>query len=179
MAEAAIYRLYDQMRTMIFDFVHKNMGTKTEGQDVLQEAIVIVYEQIRNGKYVHTGKLSTYVYSVARYIWLNKLKRKKTEARIMDSQPFIDVQESPLTQILDNEQAHQIKAVFELMGLACRQLLTYIIYDDMSMKDVSERMHYENEQVVRNKKYKCIKQLKEILSTRPDLVSLLKSAYDG
>jgi RNA polymerase sigma factor (sigma-70 family) len=174
--ERALCSLYDQMRSIIFDFVEKNKGTRTEGQDLLQDVMVIVYDQIRHGKYVYQSKLSTYVYSVARHIWLNRLKRKKTEARIVDDLPYEEIQESSVTEMIIHENEKQIKSVFELLGPDCRQLLIFIIYDNLTMKEVYERMHYQNEQIVRNKKYKCLKQLKEILSTRPQLMSILKSS---
>ena len=178
-AERAICQLYDLMRAIIFGFVRKNMGTREEGLVLLQDAVVIVYEQIRTEKYVHNSKLSTYVYSVARHIWLNQLKRKKIETRILDSQPFEDVQESHLTTLLHSGQENDIKGIFQLLGRDCRQLLTFIIYENMAMKEVVEKMHYENEQVVRNKKYKCPKQLREIFATRPHLMSLFNTAKHG
>lgn len=178
-AERAICQLYDLVRAIIFEFVRKNMGTREESLDLLQDAVVIVYEQIRTEKYVHNSKLSTYVYSVARHIWLNQLKRKKIEARILDNQAFEDVQESHLTTLLHSEYENDIKSIFHLLGTDCRQLLTLIIYESMSMREVLDKMHYENEQVVRNKKYKCLKQLREMLATRPHLMALFNTVKHG
>jgi hypothetical protein len=39
-----------------------------------------------------------------------------------------------------------------------------------------QTLNYENEQVVRNKKYKCLKQLEQMMMAEPDLVKNLKSA---
>jgi RNA polymerase sigma factor (sigma-70 family) len=179
LAEINLQRLYNRMRPLLLDFARKNMGTHDEALDLVQDTVVILYDQIRSGKYSHTGKLSAYAYSIARHLWLNRLKRKKIETKILETESSPDVQESPLETILQQENANSIRSVFQLIGQDCRQLLTYIIYDEMSMKEVCGKMQYENEQVVRNKKYKCLKQLKEVLSSRPDLLALLKSVYHG
>lgn len=47
------------------------------------------------------------------------------------------------------------------------------------MKEILETMHYENEQVVRNKKYKCLKQLEEMVNANPALKQTLKNLLHG
>ena len=37
------------------------------------------------------------------------------------------------------------------------------------MKEILQNLDYENEQVVRNKKYKCLKQLEQMMSGQPVL----------
>ena len=52
-------------------------------------------------------------------------------------------------------------------------------YEDLSMKDILDRLEYENEQVVRNKKYKCLKQLEKMISDNPALKHTLKNLLNG
>ena len=47
------------------------------------------------------------------------------------------------------------------------------------MKKILETMHYENEQVLRNKKYKCLKQLEHMLEENPALKNTLKNLLHG
>ena len=35
------------------------------------------------------------------------------------------------------------------------------------MKEIVLHLHYENEQVVRNKKYKCLKRLEQMINEKP------------
>jgi hypothetical protein len=71
-----------------------------------------------------------------------------------------------------------VQNVFRRLGDHCQRLLTYISYDELSMREVCEQMHYQNEQVVRNKKYKCMQELKSLLRAQPALVQLLKEMTD-
>jgi hypothetical protein len=47
------------------------------------------------------------------------------------------------------------------------------------MKDILEKTEYETEQVVRNKKYKCLKQLEQMLNENPLLKESFKKALHG
>ena len=45
------------------------------------------------------------------------------------------------------------------------------------MKEIVENGAYSSEQVARNKKYKCLQRLKELVAAKPALMKILK-AYD-
>jgi hypothetical protein len=47
------------------------------------------------------------------------------------------------------------------------------------MKEILEKLHYENEQVVRNKKYKCLKQLEQLIAAHPSIQQILKNLLNG
>jgi hypothetical protein len=44
------------------------------------------------------------------------------------------------------------------------------------MKEILATMNYENDQVLRNKKHKCLKQLEQMLTIDPALAKTLKDA---
>lgn len=172
--EHALCQLYDMTRHMVISFVLKNNGNRDDGLDVLQESIVVAYDRIRSDQYTYQSKLSSYVYGIARFVWLRRLKRQKTETRIRDTQEYDGIEESPLEQILSDEENALIRSIFGHLDEDCRQVLMYVIYDNLSYAEILDKMHYQNEQVVRNKKYKCLKKLKEMISAHPVLIALLK-----
>ena len=47
------------------------------------------------------------------------------------------------------------------------------------MKEILAALHYENEQVVRNKKYKCLKKLETMINENPALHQQLKNLLHG
>jgi len=61
------------------------------------------------------------------------------------------------------------------LGESCRELLTLVYYENLSFKEILEKLHYENEQVIRNKKYKCMKELTDMIKDNPGLMAILKS----
>lgn len=64
------------------------------------------------------------------------------------------------------------------LGDTCKKILTAFYYDNKSMKEILEILHYENEQVVRNKKSKCLKALEQLLAENPQLTDSLKTNFN-
>jgi DNA-directed RNA polymerase specialized sigma subunit len=62
------------------------------------------------------------------------------------------------------------------MGEKCKQVLTMFYYDELPIKEILELTDYENEQVLRNKKYKCLKELTEAIKKSPVLYNNIKEA---
>lgn len=178
-AEAALRQIYDQNRQMIMQFVQKNNGNREQGKDLLQDAVVVLYERVRKGDFELTSKLSTYLYSIARFTWLNQLKRLQTESRILDTREVNQADPGHLPAILRREQADQIKALFERLGSDCQKILQWSIYDHYTAQEICDRMHFQNEQVVRNKKYKCLRSLKQLVAQHPQVARLIKSLDHG
>lgn len=82
-----------------------------------------------------------------------------------------------MSVMIDNEKKAQVLEVLNLLGESCKKILIESIYHNASMKEIAESGNFSSEQIVRNKKYKCIKKLKELIAERPSLMKILK-AYE-
>ena len=172
--DAALRQVYLQNRTAVLDLIKKNKGSMEEAKDVFQEAIMSFYENIKNGKFKGESAISSYIYSIARFIWLNKLKRKGIGQRILDTQQPCEIEESFLPRFFAKEKEKQVLDLFEKLGCDCKKVLVFCIYQQYNMREVADEMNYENEQIARNKKYKCLKKLKAMIADNPDIVAFLK-----
>ena len=65
--------------------------------------------------------------------------------------------------------------LIESLGENCKKILMAFYYDNLSIQEMLVNLPYENEQVVRNKKYKCLQKLQEILLLKPQVAKNLKS----
>ena len=52
-------------------------------------------------------------------------------------------------------------------------------YENLSISEMLDALDYENEQVIRNKKYKCMKQLEQMITVNPALKQSLKNLLHG
>ena len=73
------------------------------------------------------------------------------------------------------EGRQELMNILNQLGEVCQQILVAYYYQNLSMKEILETLHYENEQVVRNKKHKCMKKLEEMLQSNPILLKSLKT----
>ena len=78
--------------------------------------------------------------------------------------------------IVNREMKSQLMQLVDKLGEACKKILLAFYFENLSMREILNHLDYENEQVVRNKKYKCLKQLEQMMTGQPGLVKNLKSA---
>lgn len=172
-AEAALRRVYLEHRTAIDRLIRKNRGTAEEAKDVMQEAVLAFYENVKQGRFKGDSTISTYLFSIARYIWLNQLKRKQIEVKKLEASAPSDFEPALPKRITESENKRQMLALFSQLGQDCQQVLLESIYEGYDMKTIAQNMGFDNEQVARNKKYLCLKKLKAWLKAKPELLHLL------
>ncbi|MEO1260469.1 MAG: sigma-70 family RNA polymerase sigma factor [Bacteroidota bacterium] len=171
--DAALRQVYVQHRMLILDFVKKNNGSAEEAKDVFQESVTAFYENVKQGRFKGDSAVSSYLYSIARFNWLNRLKRKGVGKKILETHKAAEVTESFLPRFLEKEKERQVLGVFEKLGGDCKKVLVLHIYQFLSMQEIAATMNYDSDQVARNKKYKCLKKLKELIAQHPEMIEFL------
>jgi DNA-directed RNA polymerase specialized sigma24 family protein len=125
--------------------------------------------------------VKNFLFSLNRNIWLNELKRKGRAAQreINYEKGQERIATDVINTIVDREARSQVMKIVDELGETCKKILLMFYYENLSMKDILENLEYENEQVVRNKKYKCLKQLEQMIEIDPSLKQTLKNLLHG
>ena len=63
----------------------------------------------------------------------------------------------------DNEEIKQIRASFSKMGEKCQEILRLFYYQEKNLDEITNIMQYQNKDVAKSQKSRCIKQLKELI----------------
>ena len=162
-------------------YVMNNSGNREDAEDVFQEVVISFIDLVQKDKFRGESTVKTFLYSLNRHIWLNELKKRgrtlAREEKFGKGQEQVTLDASHF--IADREQKDQLVKLVEELGEVCKKILLLFYYENLSMKEILETMHYENEQVVRNKKYKCLKQLELMLNEKPHLKQTLKTLLHG
>lgn len=175
----AIRFIYRNYYSVIEYYVTTNNGIKEDAADVMQETIVAFIDIIEKNKFRGEASVQSFLYTLARNIWLTELRKKNSrENRNTIFEKEKEIEDKEITHyIFYNERQKAINKLFEKLGHACKKLLLLVYYEDMNMKDILKQMpDYSNEQVLRNKKYKCMKQLEEMIEANAPLKAELKNA---
>jgi RNA polymerase sigma factor (sigma-70 family) len=169
--ETALVILYRTNRKSITAFLLRNNGTADDAEDMLQEALIILWERIRTGRHEYNAKLSTFLFGTVRNLWLRRLARKRRESPATHPpEEFPDETLSPLDQIIDDEQTKAVRSALEALGEPCRTLLLLFYWEELSMDDIARRLGFANADTAKSKKYQCKKSLKDLLNNRsPEL----------
>ena len=172
----ALSYLYADHRQRLIGYIRSNTGSLEQAEDLFQETLISFYEQVVSGKFQAKSAISTYLYSIIRFKWLNELKRKGMKQRhheILKSDIVHDP--GPLVQLVNEEQKQGLLEVIGRLGEGCKQLLINCFYHNHSMKEIVAIQSFSSEQIARNKKYKCLKKLKELMEASPAVRKILKS----
>lgn len=162
-------------------YIMNNSGSRQDAEDIFQEVVVSFIDLVQKDKFRGESTIKTFLFSLNRYTWLNELKRRGRalvrEEKYENAQDKVALDTSYL--ITDREGKEQVAKLVGELGESCRKILLLFYYENLSMKEILETMHYENEQVVRNKKYKCLKQLESMVNANPALKETLKNLLHG
>ncbi|HCV43100.1 MAG TPA: RNA polymerase subunit sigma [Bacteroidetes bacterium] len=163
--EEALVRLYETNERQIQSFVMKNSGTQDDAKDMLQEAIVILWERVHTGRYEHTAKISTFIFATVRNLWLRRLARTRRESPLeIDNETTPSEESSALDEMIETEQAAAVVAALNKLGDPCRRLLVLYYWEELSMEQIAEQMGFANSDTAKSKKYLCKKELQRLLA---------------
>jgi len=174
-AIAFVYRTHYRM---LENFVLTNSGSKADAQDLIQDVMVSFVEMIQKDKYRGEASVKSFLYTLTRNLWITQLRKTGSEYKRNEYfETSRDKIENDVTVFLTYKEAQKtVLELFDRLGEPCKQILILFYYEDLSMKAILEQTSYENEQVLRNKKYKCLKSLTELIERSPTISETIKSA---
>jgi RNA polymerase sigma factor (sigma-70 family) len=154
---------------VIKKMITTNGGNSEDAEDIFQEALVVLCMNVKKTDFILTSKLSTYMYSICRFMWKDELKRRNKMVFSYTDTIKDTIDENALTAIQQEEQLKIAESVVKLLGDRCKELLELFYSGKMKLKEIAEKMGYSSENTAKNQKYKCIeaakKNLKEMNST--------------
>ena len=161
-------------------YIIKNSGSSYDAEDIFQESLMVTIKAIQENKFHSESSLKSYLFAIAKNLWISELrKRKSTSLREEIYAGENEVQADGIHQkIIKNENFALIQSLFEQLGDKCKRILLLFYYRELSMKEIMEEENFANEQVLRNKKYKCLKTLTERVKTNPVLYQNIKDALN-
>ena len=170
--------LYRSHYSTLSNYVKVNQGSEQDAQDIFQEVIVSFIEIVKVGKFRGESKTGTFLYTLNKYAWLNELKKRSRATAREDKYGNEMETADPDASIfmVEREAKNMVMAMMDKLGDICKKILVAYYYDNYSLKEILPLVNYENEQVVRNKKYKCLKNLEQMLTADADLARRFKNA---
>ncbi|PWT71662.1 MAG: sigma-70 family RNA polymerase sigma factor [Bacteroidetes bacterium] len=173
--DKAIMFIYRHYSETVSSFIIHNSGNEQDADDIFQETVVSFIDVVKKGKFRMEASVKTFLVSIARNLWLNELKkRERAGVREKSYETAKEVNEMDVSHYIgDREIKQELRELLNQLGESCRKILILFYYENLSMKEMVSHLHYENEQVVRNKKYKCLQQLTGILKEKPSIARQL------
>ena len=143
-------------------YVIQNSGSVSDAQDVFQEAITVLWLNVKEGR-VHdetTSDPGAYLFRVAKNKWLDVLR----SAGHKHSAPMVD--EGRIPQAVDladdaDERLRRLQAVYSNLDEKCRAVLDQFYFERKDLATIALAMGVEEESI-RTIKYRCMMKLRSL-----------------
>jgi RNA polymerase sigma factor (sigma-70 family) len=174
----AVRQLYRDCFRSCAAYVKEHDGNDQDAEDIFQEVVVSFIEIVRAGRFRGESSINTFLYAITRNTWLNEQKkRNRSRARDEKFEKEKDQSHANITDYIAGRETRQtLIGLIDALGENCKAILLAFYFENLPMKDILTRLSYENEQVVRNKKYKCLKKLSENIAGNKTISDSLQSA---
>jgi len=166
--EQGLVMVFEDTRTMAVSYVKRNSGTEADAEEVLQEAVVILWEKVRSGSFEAQSKLSTFLMGVMKNIWARRLARRKRESPLPDDFDPPAGEESQLDGLIKEEQQEAMREAMSRITEICRKILLMFYWEEKSMEEIASDLGLANAETAKSKKYQCRKSLEHHLRSLID-----------
>jgi RNA polymerase sigma factor (sigma-70 family) len=175
----ALYRNFPIIRRLI----RSRGGSTKDAEDIFQEALIILLNKARNPEFQLTAKLSTYLYTVSRFLWNDQQKHVLPQMHEPLADRAADYEPADLADLAGlaaeatdgsatRESIHEesrIRLAEEIINNLkdrCRELLLLFYHDQLDLNTIAERMGYSSANTAKNQKYKCLETARNQLRAR-------------
>ena len=163
---------YRQFFNMIRDYITRNNGTADDAHDIFQETLIVLVKQLRKPDFKLSAKVSTYLYSIARRMWLYKLRDRKEvdslDAR-EDKEKLLgeaDLEGISLKQVFE-EKHELVQKVLKTLTDECQKVIIGFYFKKLSLGELETQIGY-NKGFGKVKKKRCMDGLKRLVLAHPD-----------
>jgi RNA polymerase sigma factor (sigma-70 family) len=155
--------LYKKYFNVVLKFIVNNSGSQEAAQDIYQETIIVLYENVQKSEFELNCQLQTYIYSVAKRLWLKHLKKNNKTFLLKEEEEdeLVDVRDE-IDDYLNKEiEFEKMNRALTELGEPCTTLIKDFYVQRLSMDEIAEKFGYTNADNAKNQKYKCLQRLKK------------------
>ena len=177
-AGVAINQLYQQHFGLLENYVLQNSGNSDDAADIIQEVMLVFVQMVTKDKYRGDSSIKSMLYSICKNLWISEIRKRKSMSLRHEKYENQRDQVAPgaIEAIARQENLNYIMSTFQELGDTCRKILTLFYYESLPMKEICEELDFSSEQVLRNKKYKCLKSLMQRIKASPQVYNQLLTA---
>lgn len=157
---AIIQSIYKKFVPKVIHYVRNNSGDEDQAQDVVQEVLILLFDQAKAKKLTLTCPFDAYFFLLCKRKWLNELKKSSNKG-VTIADDFASIKEAnddlvAQTEVFEEKQ-QLFDAMFQKLGDKCKEVLK-LSFVLKSMEEVAEKLNVTYG-YVRKKKSLCTGQL--------------------
>ncbi|GAA4111560.1 hypothetical protein GCM10022393_09360 [Aquimarina addita] len=162
----ALEKLYNEYRSSFLQFAKKYDLDDDTLIDIYQDAFIALREHAINGKLDSIkSTVKTYLFSIGKYKIYDHIRQQK---KTVSYENTIEHKEtSTIEEVFEEPQLtpeqQLLRQHFNRLGKRCQEVLTLFYYRGLTIDEITQNLGYENKNVVKSQKSRCLKSLKELI----------------
>lgn len=170
---AIIQFIYKKFVPKVVSYIRNNSGDTDQAQDVVQEIMILLFNQAKAKKLQLTCPFDAYFFLLCKRKWLNELKKYSNKGVTIEDD--VPSNHEPAEQMvieteLFDEKQQLFDTMFQKLGDKCQELLK-LSFAIKSMEEVAEKLNVTYG-YVRKKKSLCVGQLTQWIQETNRFTSL-------
>ncbi|MFB9078329.1 RNA polymerase sigma factor [Flavobacterium procerum] len=168
-----IEMIYKKFAPKVCMFITNNSGDKDQAQDVIQEVLILLFNQAKANKLTLTCPFDAYFFLLCKRRWLNELKKSDNKG-VTIYEHVVSTNESAHDLIAQTEEFDEkqqlFDAMFQKLGEKCQEVLK-LSFTLKTMEEVAAKLNVTYG-YVRKKKSLCVGQLTQWIQEAKNFNSL-------
>ena len=165
----ALKTVYLDYKAAFLKFMSRYNANNEILEDIFQDAIIVLYENAQSGK-LDTLKstVKTYLFATGKFILFKHFRDSKKEVPTEETFLFDTYEQTVIHDVYEDENMtdYQSKLVanFKKLGDKCRKILELFYLQGMKLDEITLEQGYENKDVAKSQKSRCLKSLKQLIA---------------
>lgn len=161
--KAAIDQIYRNNYPSIEHLVLTHKGSTEDAADIFQESMIVLYEKSKDVNFSLQCQIKTYLYSVARRLWLKKMQQHYNRSvQLNDVTEFISAEEDLMDHDHQQQRFQNMETALQKLGEPCRSIIEAYYIKNQNMQEIATKFNYTNADNAKTQKYKCMVRLKKL-----------------
>lgn len=162
--DKAFQKIYKTVFPKVNALIVKKGGTEEDALDIFQDAVLIFYDHINNGRFRSESLVSTYIYGISKNLWHQFLRKRSKMDHIQQFEED-NIIEITLHDHKGLSATNTIEILLKQLDPNCREILKKYYYENRSMQEIQAHFSLGSTQAAKNKKYRCLKKLVELFKS--------------
>lgn len=163
---AIIKKIYVENKLAFFKLANRYAIPNEVALDIYQDSIVALVENARKNSIDNLkSSVSTYFIGIGKFMIFNYLKTKKS-VNLSELEEIETIEDFTTNNDLLNERELLLKNAYEKLGEQCQKILNLFYFENKKLEEIQVILKYENKDVLKSQKSRCISHLKKSLNPK-------------
>jgi RNA polymerase sigma factor (sigma-70 family) len=173
-----ILYIYNNSFRPVRNMITRNSGSEEDARDIFQDSLIILYKKLKARSLKLRCSVSTFLYSIARLLWLKELRARGMGSERIDDYDGCPDEENNITRIYEeNERLKFYRRIFDQLSEDCRKILKMVM-NSYTIAEITSIMGYSSEQHTKNRRYRCKKALINRIIQSPEYYELKNEVHN-